>query len=63
MMPPFVFGSYINKKTGRTYKATEVVTNATNDCDAEQMVYYWSDTGETYVRELKEFLEKFTLAH
>lgn len=63
MMPTFVLGSYMNKKTGKVYTADEVVTNTTNDCDAQQMVYYWSETGDTYVRELNEFLEKFTLVH
>ena len=58
-------GAWVNKKSGRTYLARRLVTNATNAQDGQTMVEYEplssliDATARPYVRELNEFLEKF----
>ena len=57
---------YINLKNGKTYDvvSTEII-NATNAQDGQQMVAYIGENNSgkkvIYVRELKEFNEKFVL--
>lgn len=48
----------INKKTGNIYNVRGVVTDATNGADGRDMVLY-ERGGVLYVRELREFGEKF----
>lgn len=54
---------YQNKKNGKTYKLLcNSVRDATNATDGRIMVLYESvETGQKFVRETKEFDEKFTL--
>lgn len=46
-------------KTGNTYFMYDIVTNATNENDGQQMVLYYSLDGMRFVREVNEFIEKF----
>lgn len=48
-------GKWRNKKTSRIYEVVGCVLNATNAMDGQIMVHY----GETFVREIGEFKEKF----
>lgn len=50
---------YRNDKTKMVYKVVEEVVNATNAQDGQKMVLY-TRHGEYFVRETKEFHEKFT---
>jgi len=47
-------------KTGNIYLAIQVVTNATNSKDGESMMLYMNLEGMHFVRDIKEFWEKFT---
>jgi hypothetical protein len=49
---------YIHTKTGNEYRKIGVVKNATNENDGQIMVLY-TRNGHYYVREVKEFNEKF----
>lgn len=52
---------YKHNKTGNIYTALEYVFNATNKDDGVIMVVYQSDKdGRKYVRELSEFIVKFS---
>lgn len=52
-------GKYCHIKTGNVYEVLDVnVTNASNNLDGQEMVLY-SRNGKTFVREKKEFIEKF----
>lgn len=50
---------YIHKKTGNKYFVTGEAINATNANDGQVMIIYTNADGKTFVREKKEFLEKF----
>lgn len=54
---------YINNKTGEFYKVINYVINATNSNDGQTMVLYEKvhHSESLYVREIREFREKFTL--
>lgn len=53
---------YTNKKTGEFYIKAKEVINATNENDGQVMILYSSmKTGQTFVREKKEFFEKFVM--
>lgn len=54
----FETGFYCHKKTGNVYLVTGKVTNCTNSNDQQLMVSYQRE-GNHFVREEKEFLEKF----
>ena len=61
-----MLGYYVNKKNGNAYFAEQVVTNATNNLDGQQMVLYYPCGKDNtphwtrpFVREYTEFLEKF----
>lgn len=62
-------GAYINKKTGRRYLPMFYVLNCTNANDGQRMVAYQVEKLEfgeedlIFVREEKEFFEKFELAN
>lgn len=52
---------YINNKTGKRYKTIEKAINCTNSNDGQEMIVYQSEHGGGwFVRESKEFKEKFT---
>ena len=54
---------YKNKKNGQLYVRFHTVLNATNGREDEVMVMYKDmKTGTAYVREEKEFDEKFEIA-
>lgn len=53
------FASFINKKNKKVYRVFGYVTNATNAQDGQIMVLYAGDEGKLFVREGKEFQEKF----
>ena len=65
----FIQGFYKHNKTGNIYYAEKILTNATNVNDGEKMVEYYSygnqfvHFDEGYVRNYKEFMEKFTKAN
>jgi hypothetical protein len=57
-----------NNKTGSVYRVLDKATDATNATDGRSMVIYKparpvADSRPLYVREEKEFLEKFTQLH
>lgn len=54
---------WIHKKTGNRYFSDKIVFDATNATEGRlMMVYQKTDPdGNTYCRELKEFLNKFML--
>lgn len=54
-------GELIHKKTGNIYYYQGLSINATNSADNEIMVMYSNSNGLTFCREIKEFLDKFTL--
>jgi len=50
----------VNIKTGRQYKVLNpMVIDATNNNHGRIMVLYQGESGEVYVREKFEFLQKF----
>ena len=53
---------YIHNKTGKVYtKTSKTFINTTNgDNDGQIMVGYFNSGGQLFVREYKEFHEKFT---
>jgi len=51
-------GLFIHKKTGNVYQVVGECLNCTNAQDGQEMVIYAKD-GKTFVREKREFLEKF----
>lgn len=54
----------MNKKTKNLYKVLSLdVVNTTNTDDGIMMVLYTDDTGILYVRELNEFIDKFSFSH
>ena len=53
------YATYRNKKTGNVYEVIGNAINATNTNDGQIMVMYKNDSGEIFVREKKEFYEKF----
>jgi len=50
---------WINNKNKKIYTVTGKCTNATNAQDGQIMIKYLNDNGEEFVREEKEFKEKF----
>ncbi len=53
---------YKNRKTGEFYIYDKEVINATNENDGQVMILYSAmKTGQTFVREKKEFFEKFVM--
>jgi hypothetical protein len=56
-----VRGFYRHIKTGKIYEKTGTAINATNAQDGELMVCY-SRNGHAFVRDRREFTEKFELA-
>lgn len=54
---------YKNKKNGKIYKVTNMVTNATNAQDGQMMFLYHevNDSKQIYVRKIEEFMEKFDI--
>lgn len=59
-----VESTYMNKKTKNLYKVLSLdVVNTTNTDDGIMMVLYTDDTGILYVRELNEFIDKFSFSH
>lgn len=66
MKPPAILfrpgNIWQNIKTSQRYRTSGVVTNATNAENGQRMVVYRStseDDGDVFVREAREFLEKF----
>jgi len=51
-------GQWKNKKNGKTYLFLNEAINTTNENDGQIMVHY-TDAIEKFVREKKEFSEKF----
>ena len=52
---------YINNKTGEVYtKLSGKIINSTNAQDGQTMIGYYNNTGGIFVREEKEFNQKFT---
>lgn len=51
---------YTHIKTGSIYIVTGEVINATNEVDGQVMVLYSNVRGQQFVKEKKEFEEKFT---
>lgn len=51
-------GIFIHRKTGNKYVVIGECLNCTNAQDGQVMVIYFRD-GRTFVREKREFLEKF----
>ena len=55
------FSKVRNKKNGKLYTAyLPYIPNATNGNEHQIMVMYTDDENKPYVRELKEFLHKFS---
>ena len=53
---------YRNNKTGNLYRVIGTVTNTTNAQDGQIMYLYKSvNNGMSFVREVEEFKNKFTL--
>lgn len=53
--------TYINNKTGVKYViGPNDVINTTNAQDGQEMIIYMNNAGVHFVREKKEFFEKFT---
>ena len=51
-----------HNKTGNTYFVLSLeIVNATNSNDGQRMILYANSTGQLFVRELEEFLCKFTI--
>lgn len=50
----------IHNKTGKLYFLLQDVINATNVQDGQKMCLYVNTKGQMFVRERKEFFEKFT---
>jgi len=50
---------YIHKKTGKIYYVTGQILNSTNSADGQEMILYTNEEGLCFVRERKEFKEKF----
>ena len=50
----------IHNKTGKLYFLLQDVINATNAQDGQKMCLYINTKGQMFVRERKEFFEKFT---
>jgi hypothetical protein len=51
---------FIHKKTGKTYQVIGVkIKNATNGHEGKNMVLYQDAAGQQFVREEKEFAQKF----
>lgn len=50
----------IHNKTGNLYFLLQDVINATNAQDGQKMCLYVNTKGQMFVRERKEFFEKFT---
>ena len=55
-----VFGNYVHNKTGNVYMVIGASTNETNNNDGQIMIHYCRH-GRSFVREISEFKEKFTL--
>jgi hypothetical protein len=53
-----VNNTYRNKKNGKLYYKLGIAIDATNSRDGEKVIIY-SDMSKVYVREEKEFHEKF----
>lgn len=51
--------TYRHKKTGNLYETDMTVINATNAQDKQVMVLYHNDRGMYFVREEREFFNKF----
>ena len=51
-------GIFVHRKTGNKYVVVGECLNCTNAQDGQEMVIYFRD-GRTFVREKREFLEKF----
>jgi len=54
-----MLGIWKNIKNQKLYAVTGKCTNATNAQDGQIMIRYLNDKGEEFVREEKEFREKF----
>lgn len=50
---------FVNIKNKKIYEVYGEVTNATNANDGQKMILYTDGYGNFYVREVKEFGEKF----
>lgn len=48
-----------NKKNKQLYEVLFSATDATNSREGEKVIVYRNDKGKLFVRELKEFYEKF----
>ena len=55
--------TYIHKKTGKLYEMDMTVINATNAQDGQVMVLYHNYMGKYFVREAREFFQKFKPAN
>lgn len=54
---------YVHLKTGNVYYRIflkNIIINATNSSDGDEMCFYRNDKGDFFVREKSEFLIKFS---
>jgi hypothetical protein len=52
---------YIHNKTGNVYEVIAEAIDATNSRDGQIVIIYRNAKGEYFVRDKKEFLQKFTI--
>ena len=63
-MPPMpILATYSHNKTNKVYAVMGKAVNCTNSQEGQTMVMYMAGDfqGPMFVREIKEFVEKFTL--